>query len=645
MEGISMDGKVFIEEGLEFEAANVIRNPDDEWYAEFLKPYYVITRDGQYLFGNRQPGRMPSRAFYMVPPGYRLGKKQLAFKPGIEIGRKFYGVIRRYLTRCRVIVLDSIQGESGYEVGLRVVVSVQNPHSAYIAWMGKLMTFPYHEGVKISCWNYIVPEPLPDDVVAEIRSFWPEYEADLPITLYDFTEMDLDRRRVLSVQFDYFGAAFKKPNLTLVWNRGESDGMVSYHAGCTSDRILKGLSGTGKTTLTVGPELEQDDAVLGKPYYVNGKIDRVQLIGLEAASYAKSEGITEKSPEYPGLMKSRQIGPDGKRPVVLAHNIDCEGVEYRLEKIAGYTVKVPRPIPGEEVGSLQCTRYEKSGTTNGRFIFQFSELNPNWGRNAVKWLRSESLSYKRFDVVEPIFRAVDPAMAVALDTACESIITSALADQPIGTRVRSYAATDFMVREQSQQALLKWKMYADLGLGLDGKLVFFITNSGYVGEFDLYGRQKLKLDENGQPIPKIDHVTGLVEKDARGNIQYQGMGEKITVQDSKKLVDLVEHRRIQSWIVHPAFGYLIPDPKELEEVHGMKNFGQRFNPLRYYTAEEIIAFWKRDAAERTQYMRELFAGQEGEEELRPVIEVWEKCRMPSPEEVRAFYEKHYGKVD
>jgi hypothetical protein len=33
--------------------------------------------------------------------------------------------------------------------------------------------------------------------------------------------------------------------------------------------------------------------------------------------------------------------------------------------------------------------------------------------------------------MEPIFRAVDPAKG--LDIACESLITSALSDQPLGT--------------------------------------------------------------------------------------------------------------------------------------------------------------------------------------------------------------------
>ncbi len=80
----------------------------------------------------------------------------------------------------------------------------------------------------------------------------------------------------------------------------------------------------------------------------------------------------------------------------------------------------------------------------------------------------------------------------ALDSACESIITSAIAKQKPGTRVRSYAATDFMVREQSQQTLLKWKIYRDLGIGLDGKLVFFICNSGFVGSTILTATRSLE---------------------------------------------------------------------------------------------------------------------------------------------------------
>jgi len=635
-----MTSSIVIEDDLKLDVQQVVHNPDDAWYSETLKPYYVITADGQYLFASTQPGRRPDRAFYMVPDGYKLGEGQQSFDK--SIGLKLYDVVKRYLKRCRVLVQEGIQGEAGYKTDLRIVFSIENPHPAYIAWMGSQMVFPPEPDMPIHCWNYIVQERLPDDVIAEIRAFWPDFDPDEPLTLYDLTRMDQDVRRVMSLRVDYFGGAYKKPNLTMVWNRGEGDGLISYHAGATKDRILKGLSGTGKTTLTVGPELQQDDACLGKLCYEDGRIVKSQIIGLEAASYAKSEGLAPGSPEWPGLMKSRQLNPDGSRPVVLAQNIDCEGVEYHMEEIAGYQVKVPRPVPGEQVGSLQCTRYQKSGTTNGRFIFKFSELNPDWMPGLEKWLRTESLSFRRFDVMEPCFRVVDPAMAVALDSACESIITSAVGGKIPGTRVRSYAATDFMAREQSQQALAKLKMYTDLGLGLDGQLVFFINNSGYVGEYDMDGQQIRVLDEKGQPIVKIDKATGQPDLDAKGRPRYVGQGAKVTVADSKKLVDLVEHRRIERWIQHPVFGYLIPDPRELEERHGMTGFCRRFNLLRFYTPEQIVAFYRRDIRERTAFLQDLFAGQEGADQLQDVIHVWEQCVVPSPDVIRAFYEEHYG---
>jgi len=400
------------------------------------------------------------------------------------------------------------------------------------------------------------------------------------------------------------------------------------------------LSGTGKTTLTVGPELEQDDACFGKPVYENGRMIDVELIGLEAASFAKSEGLYPDSPEWPGLMKSTEVGPDGKRTIVLAMNIDCDGVDFVMKRIGNYDVKIPQQIEGEEIGSLSPTQYEKSKTTNGRFIFLFSELNPGWASGQTKHLRSESLSFKRFDVLEPMFRVTDPAMAVALDSGCESIITSAIAAQKVGTRVRSYAATDFMVGEQSRQAILKRAMYRDMDLGLDGKLVFFINNAGLVGEYDLHGDQIRKVDENGQFIPKRME-NGEIEKDLAGEIVYVGQGEKITVQDSKRLVDLIEHRRIKNWIKNPVFGYLLPEPRELEEVHGMADFGERFNPLNYYTVEEFIEFYERDIKERTEFLENLFHGQEGADELEEVVDVWNCCEIPLASEIQEFYDKHY----
>ena len=99
-------------------------------------------------------------------------------------------------------------------------------------------------------------------------------------------------------------------------------------------------------------------------------------------------------------MKSK----DGKH-IVLAMNIDCEGVDYVRKDINGYLVEIPQP--NGEVGSLQCKSYVKSGTTNGRFIFLFSDLNSSWGQKD-KYLRNFVLSFKRYDIFNPLIKVNDP---------------------------------------------------------------------------------------------------------------------------------------------------------------------------------------------------------------------------------------------
>ena len=456
----------------------IILNPSEDFYIEYLRPYYVITRDGQYLFASSQKGRMPDQVHYMVPKGYKLGTGQKLFD--IEVGKAIFDIVMNYLKEGpQLIVADGIQGENDYEVGIRSIVSIANPHSAYISWMGRMMIFPPKEEIESSCYNFIIPEKLPEKYVNQIKKIWPEYNENQALSLYDFTEIEKNIRTVLNLGIDYFGGAFKKPNLTMVWNKGESNNMISFHAGLSENSVIIGLSGTGKTTLTVGPNLEQDDAILGKVISKEGKIVDVKLIGLEAASFAKSEGLSEKSPEYPGLMKSK----DGKH-IVLAMNIDCEGVDYVKKNIKGYDIEIP--VKTGSIGSLLTKNYEKSKTTNGRFIFLFSDLNYSWGKKD-KYLRNYVLSFKRYDIFNPLVRINDARMGVAFDSACESIITSAILGKVPGTRVRSYSATDFMAREQAEQAFLKKKVFGDMGLGQNGKIKFLIINTGYVGEFDLDG--------------------------------------------------------------------------------------------------------------------------------------------------------------
>lgn len=591
---------VSIAEYINIPKDRIILNPTNEFFIDYLKPYYVVTKDGQYLFASPQKGRRPDKVYYMVPKGYRLGTGQKPFD--IETGKKIFNIVMDYLNNNPpVIITDGIQGENGYEVGIRSVVSLANPHSAYISWMGKMMVFPPRKEVNPSCFNFIVPEKLPEEYIARIKEVWPDYKENEPLSIYDFTQMEDDIRCVLNLGINYFGGAFKKPNLTMVWNRAESDNMISFHAGLSENSVIIGLSGTGKTTLTVGPSLEQDDAVLGKIISKEEKVVDVKLIGLEAASFAKSEGLSEKSPEYPGLMKSK----DGNH-IVLAMNIDCEGVTYNKKKIKGHEVEIP--VREGEIGSLKCKSYEKSGTTNGRFIFLFSDLNSSWGKKD-KYLRTYILSFKRYDIFNPIVKITDPLMAVAFDSACESIITSAISGKIPGTRVRSYSATDFMAREQSEQAVLKKKVFRDMGLNPKGLINFIIVNTGFVGEFDL----------NGKSIG----------------------GEKITVSDTKTLIKLSTQGRIKSWIEDPVYGYLIPSPKELNEVHGMANFGERFNPLNYYSPREYLDFVKIDLDERKNFLNKVFVSQNNFESLKDIVNLWDQIKIPSEKEIKKFYDTYY----
>jgi hypothetical protein len=201
-----------------------------------------------------------------------------------------------------------------------------------------------------------------------------------------------------------------------------------------------------------------------------------------------------------------------------------------------------------------------------------------------------------------------------------------------------------MAREQCHQALIKLQMYKDLGLGLHGKLVFLVTNAGTIGEHDIKGNQIRITNEFGEYIPKIDPNNGNILRNVLGEIVYQGQGEKITVQDTKRLLYLGEHRKISNWIPHPVYrdSILLPDPRELETNWEMKDYRKRFNRLRYYTVGQFIDFTKRDIKERTDFLKKLFEGQECETELNEVIHAWKKYRIPDPQTIEEYYQKYYS---
>lgn len=149
-----------------------------------------------------------------------------------------------------------------------------------------------------------------------------------------------------------------------------------------------------------------------------------------------------------------------------------------------------------------------------------------------------------------------------------------------------------------------------MGLGHNGKINFLIINTGFVGEFDLAGKS-----------------IG---------------GEKITVSDSKTLLNLATNGLIKNWIKDPVYGYLVPSPKELSEIHGMKNFGDRFNPLNYYSSDDYLEFVKIDIKERKEFLHKIFSSQNKFKYLEDVISIWDEINIPSSKEIKKFYDTHYS---
>lgn len=588
-----------------------IKNPDRKWYLEYLKKYYLITEDGQYLFGSRHKGRDPKIVFYVVPENFRTGKNQKRFPE--QRAYPIFDLATEYLSKQEVLYQDTVIGYGERALFLRHKISLANPHSAHLGLFAKEMYFEPEAILENSATSITIPETMPDEYVQKIKALYPEYDSEKGLVLIDLVG---GHYRILSLNLDYFGSAGKKPDLTLWWHIWENKGDLSDHSGSKRGMSMKGQSGTGKTTLTIGKDIRQDDAatrILERGR--NGRVTAMYSIGAEAASFAKTEGLNPSSPEFAPIMSSRNGN------FIPCLNVACKGVFYEVKEINGHKTCVPSKIKGKKIGNLIFNDYQSAQTNNGRAIISFRSLNPSWSEDRVR-ITSDGMSIRHFGFTMPIFRVRDPRRAAAFVSACETINTGAVKGVKPGSPKISPFATDFMVGEQGDQTLLYFSAYRDIGLnGHDGGIIFFVNNSGSIGAQNPY--------------------TGEMAKDDKGNM----LGEKISVHDSKTLVDLVESWNLPEdmWEREPVLGLWIPSPTALEK-RGLKNFRKKFNPLRFYTGEQIIIMAERLVEERTNFLNELFSGQKEEERLRQsnIINVWKKFEIPSAAVIEDWYLRHFG---
>ena len=74
----------------------------------------------------------------------------------------------------------------------------------------------------------------------------------------------------------------------------------------------------------------------------------------------------------------------------------------------------------------------------------------------------------------------------------------------------------------------------------------------------------------------------------------------------------------------------------------MKNFGERFNPLNYYSPHDYLEFVKTDIKERKEFLYKIFASQSKYAYLEEIISVWDEIKIPHQKEIKKFYDAHYS---
>ena len=60
------------------------------------------------------------------------------------------------------------------------------------------------------------------------------------------------------------------------------------------------------------------------------------------------------------------------------------------------------------------------------------------------------------------------------------------------------------------------------------------------------------------------------------------------------------------------------------------------------STKQYLEFIKRDIRERTEFLTDLFKGQNGEDKLKDIIDVWKNCKIPTEKEIEEFYKTHYN---
>lgn len=436
-------------------AKEMLINPAPEQMREWARPGELTTIFGSANYVTRVRNRS-AKMTYIVSDGVALGIKQQAIDPAkaAEIRDK----VHAYLKGREVIRIDRDMGEHS-DMKLHCRLYITKPYARIpLQWSNTLLA-PSH------------PESEPDIISVYVPE-WPERVI--------FAHPEAGVTYILGT--DYFGEC-KKSFLRMAMYVMKKRGGLGLHAGSKVLRVKKngelndvgfimfGLSGTGKTTLTIhdhgltGDErvvIRQDDVVLMN--------ERGYCYGTENGFFIKTEGL---EPTQEVLYHA------ATRPTALYENVWVE-----------------------PDGNIDFTN--GAITTNGRGVILRSDV-ANTDDTIDLQKANKIIFITRRDTVVPIVAKLTNEQAAAYFMLGESIETSAGDPKKAGQSKREVGTNPFIVGPEAEEG----NRLLDI-LRNNNDMECYLLNTGSVG----------KTAEQKGAKATIQVSTNIMKEIARDGIEW-----------------------------------------------------------------------------------------------------------------------------
>jgi len=438
------------------EAKRIIKNPSSDALRELALHEETTTEFGSAMYLTKVRNRS-AKLTYIVEDGVRVGVRQNAMC--LEKAKDLAEQVRRYLKDQEVLEINRRMGLSP---------SMQFRCRLYVTKAYARLGF---------MWHKTLFDPVPNDEPDLCSVYVPEWPERI---IFCHPE----ERITFILGTDYFGEA-KKSFLRMAMYEIKKRGGIGLHAGSKILRmkskdgatkavgfIMFGLSGTGKTTLTMhdhglsGEEcvqILQDDVVL--------MTDKGYCYGTENGYFIKTEGL---EPSQVVLWTA------ATKPTAVFENIKVH-----------------------PDGRVDFLNYEL--TTNGRGVVARRDCPGTV--DAIDLAKAHKVLFitRRNDIV-PIVAKLNPAQGAAYFMLGESIETSAGDPAKAGQSKREVGTNPFIVGSEAEEG----NRMLDI-LSANPDMECYIMNTGCIGA---------KQDFAGEKIT-VKVTTELMKAIAKDTIEWK----------------------------------------------------------------------------------------------------------------------------